>query len=146
MTLLERFRAARAAGDIGRIVEAIPYTGFAGITATVEDGVVTSRLASSAHIIGNPMLPAIHGGVIGALLENTAVLQLLWSTDSAKLPKTITITIDYLRSAGPVDTFARADVTKLGARVANVRAVAWQADPAKPVASANANFLLATTG
>jgi uncharacterized protein (TIGR00369 family) len=143
MTLIDEIRAARAAGDVGRFLDAIPYARYIGIAATVEGGVLTARLTQSPHIIGNPMLPAIHGGVIGALLETTAILQLLWSTESAALPKTITITIDYLRSAGAQDTFARADVTKLGARVANVRAVAWQGDQSKPVAGANANFLLA---
>jgi acyl-coenzyme A thioesterase PaaI-like protein len=60
------------------------------------------------------------------------------------VPKTITITIDYLRSARPVDTFARGIVTKQGRRVANVRVEAWQEDPAQPVAAANAHFLVKT--
>ncbi len=141
MTLLEIIREARATGDIGPFVDAIPYARFAGITARLEGSTVIARLANSQHIVGNPMLPAIHGGVIGAFLENTAIMQLLWATESEGLPKIITITIDYLRSAGAQDTFARAEVTKLGARVANVRMMAWQNDPAKPVASANANFL-----
>src|SRR5262249_48628439 len=78
----------------------------------------------------------------GAFLETTAILQLLWTLDSIRIPKTITITIDYLRTAGPHDTFARAQVTKLGNRVANVRAHAWQTDTAKPGSSANGNFLI----
>ena len=62
--------------------------------------------------------------------------------ETLRIPKTITITVDYLRSAGPKDTYARAGVTKLGARVANVRVFAWQDDAARPVAGANANFML----
>ncbi len=140
--LADLVRAAREAGDINRFIEAIPYARFLGISAAAEGGVLTAKLASSDKIIGNPALPAIHGGVVGAFLETTAILQLLWTLDSIRIPKTITITFDYLRSAGPHDTFARAEVTKLGSRVANVRAYAWQSDIAKPVTSANANFLI----
>jgi len=144
--LAELVRAAREAGDINRFIEAIPYARFLGISAAAEGGILTAKLASSDKIIGNPALPAIHGGVVGAFLETTAILQLLWTLDSIRIPKTITITFDYLRSAGPHDTFAHAEVTKLGSRVANVRAYAWQADVAKPVTSANANFLITPAG
>ena len=140
--LAEMVKAARESGDINGFIAAIPYVNFLGITAAAENGVLTARLARSDKIIGNPALPAIHGGVVGAFLETTAILQLLWTLDSIRIPKTITITIDYLRTAGPHDTFARAEVTKLGSRVANVRAYAWQTDTAKPVSSANANFLV----
>src|SRR5690242_5846173 len=144
--LADLVRAAREAGDINRFIDAIPYARFLGISASAEGGILTARLASSDKIIGNPAVPAIHGGVVGAFLETTAILQLLWTLDSVRIPKTITITFDYLRSAGPHDTFARAEVTKLGSRVANVRAYAWQTDPAKPVTSANANFLVTPAG
>ena len=58
------------------------------------------------------------------------------------LPKTITLTVDYLRSGAPVDTHARSIVTRHGRRVANVRVEAWQADRAAPVATAHAIFLV----
>ena len=142
MTLAEMVRGARESGDLNRFIGAIPYARFLGISAAAENGVLTARLAHSAKIIGNPALPAIHGGVVGAFLETTAILQLLWTLESIRIPKTITITFDYLRTAGPHDTLARAEVTKLGSRVANVRAYAWQMDAAKPVSGANANFLI----
>ena len=58
------------------------------------------------------------------------------------LPKTITFTVDYLRSGQPVDTHARSTVTRHGRRVANVRVEAWQADRNVPVATAHAIFLV----
>lgn len=142
MSMAEMLRAARESGDLNRFIAAIPYARFLGITAEAKDGIVTGRLAYADRNVGNPALPAIHGGAVGAFLETTAILQLLWASESVRLPKTITITIDYLRSAGPHDIFARAEVTKLGSRVANVRALAWQGDPKLPVSSANANFLI----
>lgn len=141
-SLADLVREARAAGDVNRFIDAIPYARFLGISAAADDGTLTARLASSDKIIGNPALPAIHGGVVGAFLETVSILQLLWTSESIGIPKTITITIDFLRSAGPHETFARAEVTKLGSRVANVRATAWQGDPARPVTSANGNFLV----
>jgi uncharacterized protein (TIGR00369 family) len=147
MTLIDSIRAAKEAGDPARLVSGIPYARFLGITAAAANGVLTCRVAAKPENYGNPVLPAVHGGIVGALMEMTAILQVLWLQESVRVPKTITITIDYLRSAhGDRDTFARADVTKLGARVANVRALAWQDDPGKPVASANANFLVVPAG
>jgi acyl-coenzyme A thioesterase PaaI-like protein len=66
----------------------------------------------------------------------------LWRAETIVLPKTITITVDYLRSAGAVDTHARGVITRQGRRVANVRVEAWQADRASPVASAHAIFMV----
>ncbi len=141
-TLEARIAAARAAGDPNAILEAIPYARFLDITAALDGDDPVACMNFSPRIVGNPMLPAIHGGTIGGLLETTAILKLLWMQETVRVPKTITITVDYLRSAGPKDTRARAAVTKLGARIANVKAFAWQDDPARPVAGANANFML----
>jgi acyl-coenzyme A thioesterase PaaI-like protein len=94
------------------------------------------------HLIGNPSLPALHGGTLGALLESAAIFELLWRAETALLPKTITLTVDYLRSGAPIDTHARGVVTRQGRRVTNVRMEAWQADRNAPVATAHAIFLV----
>ena len=141
-SFVELIQEAKAGADLQRLVEAIPYQRYLGISVAETDDGVIATLPSDEKLIGNPMLPALHGGVIGAFLETTAIFQLLWAGQTLHVPKTITITIDYMRSAAPVATFGRATITKLGSRVANVRATAWQADPEKPVAAANANFLI----
>ncbi len=138
----ELIRNAKQAGDLSRFVDAIPYAKFLGISVAADGDQLLATLAYNDRNIGNPMLPALHGGVVGAFLETTAILQLLWQQESILVPKTITITVDYLRSARAVDTRARATVTKLGSRVANVHAAAWQDDPDKPVAAINANFMV----
>jgi acyl-coenzyme A thioesterase PaaI-like protein len=58
------------------------------------------------------------------------------------VPKIVNLSVDYLRPALALDTFARGTVIKQGRRVANVRVEAWQNDPARPVAAAHAHFLL----
>jgi acyl-coenzyme A thioesterase PaaI-like protein len=93
-------------------------------------------------LIGNPVLPALHGGTLGALLESAAIFELLWRAETVVLPKTITLTVDYLRSGAPQDTHARGVVTRHGRRVTNVRMEAWQGDRKTPVATAHAIFLV----
>jgi acyl-coenzyme A thioesterase PaaI-like protein len=94
------------------------------------------------HLIGNATIPALHGGTLGALLESTAVFKLMLEGETIAIPKTINITVEYLRTGKARDTFARAQFTRHGRRVANVRAFAYQDDPDKPIAAANAHFLL----
>jgi uncharacterized protein (TIGR00369 family) len=105
-------------------------------------GELLGRLRYSQKLVGNPMLPALHGGAIGALMESTAIFELLLSAQTTVLPKTINITVEYLRSGRPVDTYAHAIVTKQGRRVANVRVHAWQAERERPIAFAHAHFLI----
>jgi uncharacterized protein (TIGR00369 family) len=140
--LLELVRAARASGDPRALVAAIPYSRFVGFTMEAQGGELLGRLTYSESQIGNSLVPALHGGVVGALLESTAVLTVLLKTETLQIPKTISITFDYLRTSRTVDTFAVADLTRLGRRVASVRVIAWQDNRAEPVAAANAHLLL----
>jgi acyl-coenzyme A thioesterase PaaI-like protein len=142
MTLIDRLTAARASQDYQALVDLIPYAGFLGLTAAMQGDELITTLRFGAHLIGNPALPALHGGTLGALLESAAVFELLFRSETVVLPKTITLTIDYLRSGAPVDTHARGVVTRQGRRVTNVRMEAWQADRQRPVATAHAVFLV----
>jgi acyl-coenzyme A thioesterase PaaI-like protein len=128
--------------DLNRFVEAIPYARFLGITVDQKGNEITTVLKFAPMLIGNPILPALHGGVIGAFLEMTAIIQVAFDTGSADIPKPIGLTIDYLRSGKPVDTYARAQITKQGRRVVTVHAEAWQEDRSRPIASAHGHFLL----
>jgi len=124
------------------VLEAIPYARFLGVAVERTGGTLECVLPFREEIIGNPMLPAVHGGVIGAFLELTAILRLIDESGTDRVPKPINFAIDYLRSAGPATTRARADIFKLGRRVAVVHVVAWQDDPSRPVASGNGKFLV----
>ncbi|NJN50793.1 MAG: PaaI family thioesterase [Gammaproteobacteria bacterium] len=124
------------------LLDSIPYVQFLGIAAERKGNEITTIMPFGNHLVGNVMLPAIHGGVIGAFLEITATVQLLFDTQCERLPKTIDISIDYLRSGRPVATYGRAIVTRHGRRVANVRTEIWQEERAKPVAAAHGHYLL----
>jgi uncharacterized protein (TIGR00369 family) len=138
----ELLRGAREAGDPQELLGMIPYLRLLGLRAEVRGGALLARLPADPKLIGNPVLPALHGGTVGALLESAAILELLWEGDLSDVPKTITLTVDYLRSARVVETYARASITRLGRRVANVQVRAWQDDEGRPIAVAHAHFLL----
>lgn len=128
--------------ELAALIGRIPYARFLGLKPELKGDELTVVLPFQEKLVGNPMLPALHGGVIGALMELTAVAQIYVAQGAQKLPKTIDISIDYLRSGRPVDTFARAHVTKLGRRIANVRVEAWQHERADPIAALHGHFLV----
>ncbi len=123
-------------------LEAIPYARFLGVKIEETDDGLVCVLPFRQEIVGNANLPAIHGGVVGAFLELTAFMQLLAESEGERIPKSINFNIDYLRPAGPHETRGRAELVKHGRRIANVRVLAWQTDPNKPVAAGIGNFLL----
>jgi len=143
MTGLARlFQEARNANRPQDLVDAMPYCGYLGLRAVLEGDDLIIRLPFKEALIGNPKIRALHGGVTGGMLESTAILKLVWTRDSVDVPKIIGITIDYLRGPRPIDTFARAKITKMGRRVASVHVEAWQQDPDRPIAIAGTHFLL----
>jgi uncharacterized protein (TIGR00369 family) len=107
-----------------------------------EDG--TLVMPFSPKIIGNPILPAIHGGVTGAFLETTAIVGVTRELGVSP-PKPIGLTINYLRSGRALDSYANVSIVKQGRRVVAFEAQAWQDDPAKPIASAFGHFMLRQT-
>lgn len=141
-TLLERMIAVKAAHDYQGLIDLVPYARFLGLTAAMQGDELITTMRYGDHLIGNASLPALHGGTLGALLESAAIFELMWRAETIVLPKTITLTVDYLRSGAPVDTHARGTVTRQGRRVTNVRMEAWQADRSAPVATAHAVFLV----
>jgi len=107
-----------------------------------EDG--TLVMPFSPKIIGNPMLPAIHGGMTGAFLETTAIVGVTRELGVSP-PKPIGLTINYLRSGRALDSYASVSIVKQGRRVVAFEAQAWQDDRTKPIASAFGHFMLRQT-
>ena len=92
-------------------------------------------------VIGRPGF--LHGGAIAGLLEFAAFLTLRNQVgDDRVVMKPITVTVDYMRGGVDLDTYANAMVQRLGSRIANVEAFAWQKQPSEPIAAARINFLL----
>jgi uncharacterized protein (TIGR00369 family) len=124
------------------IVTGMPYARFLGIETGEDVTGLTTRMAFREQLVGNQRLPAIHGGVVGAFLEMAAIMEVIHQTRGERIPRPINFNVNYLRTAGPSDCVARAEVVKLGKRVAHVRVVGWQDDPSRPFASGYGNFLV----
>jgi uncharacterized protein (TIGR00369 family) len=132
-------RCSKAYDDLAK---AIPYAQLIGIELLEQDNQLIFRLNRRDSNIGNPILPAIHGGVIGGFMELSSAMYLLISQSTLKFPKIIDFSLDYLRGGGDQDTYAYCEVTRQGGRVANVEVHAWQTSRNKPIALARAHFLL----
>ncbi len=142
MTLADGIRAAQASGDLQPLIEAVPYFRWLKLRVERHGEELVTILPFQDMLIGNPMLPALHGGITGALLESAAMISLIGAMEKPKLPRIINITVDYLRPGRPLDCLATGLVTKQGRRVANVRALAWQGDREKLIATASAHFMM----
>ena len=148
------------------LVEQIPFCKTLGIKLDCLGNEITAHLPFKKDFIGNPAIPALHGGIIGSFLEITAIIQLSWAiflerkddqiklkksslevqdTILQRIPKTIDITIDYLNSGRPVESFARAKINKIGRRYASVSVKSWQDEPNKPFAMASGHFLVSNS-
>jgi acyl-coenzyme A thioesterase PaaI-like protein len=142
MTALNRLSVSNDPADFQALLDSIPYARFLGITVERDGGDIVTALPFKDMLVGNPLLPALHGGVIGAFLEVTAIIEMLREIPCERLPKPVDISIDYLRSGKTMMTRARAVVSKRGRRIANVRVEAWQDDPGRPIAAMHGHFLL----
>lgn len=147
----------RRDATLGALVDGVPYIRYLGIEFDRRGDEVTAVLPYQKKLIGNPMLPALHGGVIASFLEVTAIIELSWSLQWAamergelsddpdglpRLPKTIDFTVDYLRSGLPRDAYARARVTRSGRRYASVHVEGWQDNRSKLFSQATGHFLM----
>lgn len=106
----------------------------------------------SPNWIGNPLIPALHGGGTAAFLEAVGAMSLMHEAilprnpdHDIQEPKTINLTVDYLRSGQAKDSFAKAEIIRAGRRYATARIIAWQEAIDKPFAVANAQFLMPQT-
>jgi len=123
-----------------------PYAQFLGIsTRRADDGELQFVMPFGDVVLGRPGF--VHGGAIAGLLEFAAfgaLYEALGERHGATV-KPINVTVQYMRGAARHDTIAAAAVTRLGNRIANVEAHAWQLDRAKPIAAAQLNVLLRRT-
>jgi acyl-coenzyme A thioesterase PaaI-like protein len=142
MTLSELLLQQPDADTLALWLGKIPYASYLGIQAQIEHGDILFVLPADRKLIGNPTLPAIHGGVVGAFMEQAGALHLLAKMEDPVLPRLINFSLDYLRPARLRDTFARCVLTRQGRQVANVSITAWQEHTDTPVAIARAHFLV----
>lgn len=142
------------------LVNGVPYIQFLGIEFARRGDELTATLPFSDKLIGNPILPALHGGATAAFLEVSAIIELSWTLlwedieagridaeavdrrHLPRLPKTIDFSVDYLRTGLPRDAYARARVNRSGRRYASVHVEGWQDNRSRPFIQATGHFLM----
>jgi len=118
-----------------------PYAQLLRLRTEQQDDGLRFVMPFHEDVVGRPGF--LHGGAIAGLLEFAAFTALSQEIGEDVVKKPITVTVDYMRGGTPGDTYADACVERLGKRMANVEAYAWQSEPGKPIAAARINFLLA---
>ncbi len=144
---------------LASLIEGVPYIQYLGVSFDRRGDELTGVLSYSDKLIGNPTLPALHGGVTAAFLEITAHVTLTWHAmwddveagmladetgqpKMPRLPKTVDFSIDYLRSGLPRDAYARARINRSGRRYASVHVEGWQDNRNRLFAQATGHFVM----
>jgi uncharacterized protein (TIGR00369 family) len=121
-----------------------PYAELLGLrTERSADGGLLWVMPFREEVVGRPGF--LHGGAIAGLLEFAALGTLYEELGDGATARPINVSVDFMRGGTDHDTFASAVVTRLGSRVANVEAHAWQNDRTKPIAAARMNLMVRRT-
>ena len=143
------YRRVKTETAPGLLIDALPYARFLGIEAQDVDGDWQFVLPPKQSNVGNPILPALHGGAIAGFMETSASLYLLMSMDveeiaghEPRVPKIVDFSIDYIRACRFETTHARCEILRRGRRLTNIAVRIWQQDPNAICASARIHYLV----
>ena len=123
-------------GHLIYLFESVPFTAFLGMRfEALEDGLALIRIPFRPELIGNPELPALHGGVISALLDTCGGAAVWTRIGEHDRVSTVDLRVDYLRPGRPEDLLGRARIIRAGNRVAVTELRAYQPyAPEEPIA------------
>ena len=128
--------------------EAIPFNRYVGLKLmAIDRGRVLAKIPFRPELVGDPMRPALHGGVI-SMFADTVGGSAVWSlTNPGDKVATIDLRVDYLRPGRLVEVQALAEVLRVGNRVgvSSIR-VFHPDDPAHPIAMAMGVYTIKRTG
>jgi uncharacterized protein (TIGR00369 family) len=119
---------------------ASPYARKLGLTLSHEDGRIVVTMPPGDGVAGRPGF--LHGGAISGLLDYAAWVTVMDALEDGVRIKPVGITVDFMRGGQMEPAYAAAQIVRLGRRIANVVATAWQEDEAKPIASVRMTFLV----
>ncbi|GAA4878905.1 PaaI family thioesterase [Ferrimonas pelagia] len=142
MDFKQQLNDAAGNHDYAALLELVPYAQFIGMDCERFGDELVFRLPPKAENMGNPMLPALHGGVIAGFMEMAAIVQLMVMMHTTQVPKIVDFSIDYLRAGYAREAYCECKITRQGRRVANVSISSWQTNRKQPIATARAHFLI----
>src|SRR3954471_13635526 len=99
--------------------ELIPFNKFLGVrVVSLEPGRVEMEIPWRDELIGDPMKPAIHGGVISTLADTAGGVAIWGALDNpVARVSTIDLRIDYLRPGRAETLLAEATAVRVGRTV-----------------------------
>lgn len=142
MNMLELIAHARKERRFAELIDRVPYARLIGMKGMSFGDELMFILPASENNIGNPTLPALHGGCIGGFMENAAIFHVLAIIETDRIPKVVDFSLDYLRPGRFRDTYASCEVVRQGRKVVNVGIKAWQTSRNEPIANARTHLLL----
>jgi acyl-coenzyme A thioesterase PaaI-like protein len=138
----EQIQQARDDRDLNRLIAEVPYAQLIGMHSINLGKELIFVLPALESNIGNPTLPAIHGGVIGGFMENAAIFHTLGTVVTNEIPRVVDFSLDYLRPGRFQETYCSCEVVRQGRKVVNVSVSAWQNTRDEPIANARTHLLL----
>jgi len=134
-------------GDLGlikRLVEtSIPFNSYLGLRCEeVRPGFAKLLIPFRHELVGDPMRPAIHGGVISALADTSCGAAVFTRLRPGDRCSTVDLRIDYLRPGlTEQDLRCEAEILRIGRAVAVISARVYQ-DSGENIAVARAAFMI----
>jgi len=114
----------------------IPFNRYLGMKIEeIDEGISIIRLPWRDDFIGDPHRRAVHGGVLSTLIDTCggSACWMMLKEKNSRL-STVDLRVDYLRKGPCEDLLCRAEVVRMGNRVAVARMEVYAAaDPAKKV-------------
>lgn len=120
----------------GIMEQMIPFNRVLGIELTeARPGFARLEIPYRDELIGDPVRPALHGGVISALLDTCGGAACWTEIDPADRLSTVDLRVDYLRPGRKSRLVAEGRVIRMGNHVGVADIVAFHPDaPDEPVA------------
>jgi uncharacterized protein (TIGR00369 family) len=104
---------------------------------------ICTGLTWDESLVGNAETGVLHGGVVTAMIDETAGGASVLATDHKFSVATIDLRVDYMRPAEPrQNLYCTAHIFRLTKRVAFFNAAAFHQNPDKPIAVGTGTFML----
>lgn len=121
----------------------IPFNRFLGMRcAELRKGFARLELPFRQELVGDPIRPALHGGVISTLADTVGGCAVFTAIEADERCSTIDMRVDYLRPGRLEDLVAEGEVLRVGGRVAVTSMAVFHGDRAKPIAVAKGVYAI----
>ena len=115
----------------------IPFNRFLGMKlGAVRKGFAEIEIPFRDELVGDPFKPALHGGVISTLSDTVGGCAVFTVIEAGARCSTIDLRVDYLHPGKLEALRGRAEILRVGGRVAVAKIDVFHADPSTPIAAA----------